>query len=117
MRIIFLLVSILIISSCRTKPKFYRGYVFYDKKPLLNVIVRKDNLNESTQTDSTGFFKLPKEPNSIHSLIFEKTGFITDTIPSVWTQHGEKVNYTFLNKTIDTIFLRKITLPNKDSYK
>lgn len=115
MRIVLLLpVSLLIINSCITKPKFYRGYVFYDKKPLANVIVKKENCNNLTLTDSTGFFKLPKKSNSIRSLIFTKNGFVTDTIPSVWTQHGEKVNYTFLNKTLDTIILRKISLPNKD---
>lgn len=106
------------LSSCGTKPKFYRGYVFYNKKPLVNVTIKKDNgkHHDSVRTDLTGFFKLPKEPNSIRSLIFTKKGFVTDTIPSVWTQHGEKIYYTFLNKSPDTIFLRKITLPN-NGYK
>lgn len=103
-----------IFISCSTKPAFYKGYVYYDNKPLKNVTVKKMYDDESfTKTDSTGYFILQKRPNTLRSLIFEKKGFITDTIPSVWTQHGEKVKYTFLNKYSDTIILRKKQPNNK----
>ncbi len=113
MKILVLSIILFTITSCSTKPAFYRGYVYYENKPLKNVTVKKMYDDEfSTKTDSNGYFLLQKEPNSLRSLIFEKQGFITDTIPSVWTQNGEKVKYTFLNKYSDTITLRKITLPN-----
>ena len=111
MRIAILLILILLINSCVKKNSFYWGYVYHNNKPVVNVVVKQQNerTNNKAKTDSTGFFKLSKEPNSIGSLIFEKLGFISDTIPSIWIQHGEKVKYTFLNKLPDTIILRKDT--------
>ena len=115
MKTLILIAFILMAISCKVKPKFYSGYVYFNEKPLQGVIVKKDNqkLSDMTQTDSIGFFKLHKEPNSIYSLIFKKKGFTTDTIPSVWSQHGEKIKYTFLNKYPDTINLQKNNLIKK----
>ncbi len=110
MRLIILLASLLItLANCSNKPLFYKGYVYHNGKPQAQVVVRRmhSNQDESTRTDSTGFFKLKKEPNSIHSLIFEKEGFAIDTIPTVWTQHGEKINYRFINDEKDTLFIKK----------
>lgn len=106
---------ILGVFGCKTTPRFYRGYVYHNNRPLFNVLVKADNPNflEKTTTDSLGFFKLSKSPNSLVSLIFIKEKFKSDTIPSVWSQHGEKIKYTFLNKELDTIKMTKITLPNK----
>ncbi|MCD8418796.1 hypothetical protein J2Q11_13770 [Tenacibaculum finnmarkense genomovar finnmarkense] len=112
MKNLFIL-ALLLLNGCKTKPLLYQGYVYYDNQPLVNVVVKKEHKNQDlTKTDSTGYFKIKKTPNSLTSLIFIKEGFKIDTVPSVWSQHGEKINYTFLNKKFDTIRLRK-TLPNR----
>ncbi|MBL3657554.1 hypothetical protein [Fulvivirga sediminis] len=100
---------LLCLCSCKVNRDFYWGYVYYDQKPLTDVTVKtnSDNVVDSVQTDAIGFFKLAKQPHSAQPLIFKKEGFITDTIPSIWYQHGEKVMYTFLNQQPDTVLLRK----------
>ncbi|UII26492.1 hypothetical protein LVD15_24880 [Fulvivirga maritima] len=97
------------ISSCKVNRDYYWGYIYYDEKPLTDVTVKinRANVVDSVQTDANGFFKLAKAPHSAPPLIFKKEGFITDTIPSIWHQHGEKVMYTFLNQQPDTVVLRK----------
>ena len=112
MRIIFFLMF-LILNGCKSSPTIYKGYVYHENKPLVNVSVIKEyakDRKDSTLTDSTGYFELQKEPNSLVSLIFIKEHFRSETIPSVWTQHGEKVKYTFLNKVFDTVRLKKSTV-------
>ena len=107
---------ILIASSligCKTKPLFYQGYVYHDNQPQENVtVITDDNNQDYTKTDVTGYFKLNKMPNTLTDLIFNKEGFRIDTIPSVWSQHGEKIKYNFINKKMDTIQLIKIS-PDK----
>jgi len=95
-------------ATCKQSREFYHGYVYYNNKPVSNVLIKEDVLNstKNTETDSTGFFKLPKDPNSVSSLIFIKERFKVDTVKTVWSQHGEKLKYTFLNKKFDTLVLK-----------
>ena len=100
---------LLLIISCNKKATFYHGVVIdANKKPIANVNVSlRFDSNKSTFSKENGYFKLSKSPDIIDDLVFSKKGYITDTIFSVWTQHGEKVNYTFLNKSSDTIRLKR----------
>ncbi|MFK7787605.1 MAG: carboxypeptidase-like regulatory domain-containing protein [Crocinitomicaceae bacterium] len=108
-RIVFTAVLFMTLTNCGNKSLFYKGYVYSDGKPLDQVTVSKMNgtQDHSTQTDSKGYFELTKEQDVVHSLIFEKEGFVTDTVPTVWSQHGEKLNYRFVNKNSDTLFIEK----------
>lgn len=53
-----------------------------------------------------GYFKLYRNLNFIYSLIFSKKGYQIKKIETVWSQSGETVEYTFLNKKTDTIILK-----------
>ncbi len=101
-----LILFIILLYSCKPSQEFYDGYVYYDKKPVGNVMVKENRIdkNINTKTDSTGYFILPKNSNSLSDLVFIKDGVNIDTVKTVWTQHGEKIKYTFLNKKKDTLF-------------
>ena len=103
-----IIILLILTANCKQSQEFYHGYVYYNNKPVSNVFIKEDVLNSSknTKTDSTGFFKLQKKPSHLSNLIFTKDGFKTDTIKTVWSQHGEKIRYTFLNTKFDTLVLR-----------
>ena len=105
---------LLALYSCNDQPKYYHGYVLDRKmKPISNVkVIENNKIPLSTITDSTGYFRLNKNPDWLSNLIFLKEGYITDTVRTVWSKHGEKIEYTFLNQNADTVLLRKVTLPN-----
>lgn len=94
------------------KQTFYYGYVYdiIDKKPLKNVLVKTSIVINPRfiKTDSTGYFKLHKQDELINDLIFIEDNYKTDTIPTVWSQHGEKLEYHFLNEIPDTVYLKRI---------
>lgn len=109
MRKLFYLVLILLIFACKSSRSFYHGYVYNSNGPLNNVQVKEDMGNSnSTFTDSTGYFKLNKNTYLLNNLVFIKEGFKIDTIKTVWSQHGERLEYMFLNKKEDTIYLKPI---------
>ena len=99
-----------LIFACSGKQNFYQGYV-YDldtRKPLENVIVKECNLKPlSGRTDSTGYFKVENNTQSISDLVFITNTHKPDTAITVWSQHGERIEYSFLNKKPDTIYLKK----------
>jgi hypothetical protein len=99
------------IISCKSKNQnFYHGYVYNNenKKPLKNVIVKENLLKNflSSKTDSTGYFRIQNNTQSIADLIFICENFKKDTVKTIWSQHGENLKYLFLNKIPDTIFLK-----------
>lgn len=97
------------LMSCSKKPTHYKGVVVdYNSVPIKNVLIR-EQFSDSIHTTSkkNGFFKLKKTPNSLPDLIFSKEGYITDTVRTVWSEHGELISYRFLNKKLDTLRLKK----------
>ncbi len=104
------IVVLLIFASCKSKSNFYQGFAFYNNKPVSNVVIKEENATaKSVKTDNKGYFKLIKDPCCISKLIFIKEGFKTDTIRTIYPQNGERIQYRFLNKKNDTLFLKPIT--------
>ena len=74
-------VSIVFLTFCKSKKQnYYHGYVYNieNKKPLQNVFV-KENLATNflvSKTDSTGYFKIKNNTQSIADLIFICKNFL-----------------------------------------
>ncbi|MFL9834251.1 hypothetical protein [Chryseobacterium terrae] len=106
---VFLLNIILITSSfsgCEERPKFYEGYICTtDKKPLTNVKICELNATNCSVTDINGFFKIKKEKDRISDLVVLYKNKSIDTINTVWSQHGDKLNYSFIEGKKDTLFV------------
>lgn len=97
---------IFFLNSCNTVPKFYEGFIFNkEKKPLSNIKVCEINKNKCTYTNSRGYFKLEKEKSSLNDLIVFYGNKPVDTIKTFWSQHGEKMNYSFVEGKKDTLFI------------
>lgn len=101
---------LLMLINCKNYTKNYHGYVYNtDKLPVNGVIVKENNTSLiTTTTDKNGYFVLSKSSNSIKDLIFSKVGYENDTVQTVWSQHGEKLEYVFVTSKSDTIFLKRI---------
>ena len=108
-KIVIVSILLALCFSCNNQATYYHGYVLDDEmKPIYNVKVIEDSgAPLSTITDSTGYFRLYKNPDWLSNLIFLKEGYVTDTIRTVWTQSGEIIEYTFLNQKADTVRLKK----------
>lgn len=88
---------IFFLISCNTIPKFYEGYIFSkERKPLSNIKVCEKNKSKCAYTDSKGYFRLEKKKSSINDLIVFSNNKLMDTIKTFWSQHGEKMNYSFV---------------------
>lgn len=89
----------------------YRGYVYSLKKePLHNVKVYEwTNPTEHVCTQKNGYFLLnPRSLNFVDDLIFEKEGYVTDTVYSYSAnRRGDKTH--FLTNRSDTVFMKKKT--------
>lgn len=107
MKITFLIAALLFFAnSCKTSPQNYEGYVFRGKgKPANNIKVCEENKNNCTTTNQQGFFKLQKQETSIRNLIVFQGNNPIDTIKTVWSQHGEKIKYSFIEGKKDTLFI------------
>ena len=102
-------VLIFVLLSCGQKTNdFYQGVVLDENNiPLENVTVFEEYVEEnSTKTDNKGYFKLNRTPSRLERLVFEKEGYKTDTIPAVWSQHGEQVSYQFIKNDTTVVRLR-----------
>ena len=112
--LIFACLLICVVSCDEKSLNYYHGVVVDNNSiPISNVLVKTEYLKtEPTITNENGYFKLVKSPNTLTSLIFYKEGYLTDTISSVYSHGGETLDYRFINKKIDTVPLKKITLPN-----
>lgn len=96
----------LFISSCATTVQNYEGFIYNTKRePIANIKICEQHKNNCTQTDMKGFFILKRDKNSINNLIVFHNNVHVDTIKTVWRQHGEKVNYSFIEGTKDTLFI------------
>lgn len=108
MRKNFITLTLLILGvSCSVSPKHYQGYIYSTKKkPLSNIKICEQDTEKCSKTDDFGFFRIEKNKNSINNLIVYINNSPVDTIRTVWNQHGEKINYSFLesNKK-DTLFI------------
>jgi hypothetical protein len=96
-----------LLFSCKPRVNnFYQGKVIdQSDNPLEGVIVTEDDRNgKQTKTDKNGYFKLDRSPDWLGRLIFIRDGYQTDTIPSVWHQAGETIEYNFIEK--DTTIVR-----------
>lgn len=97
------------LTGCSEAPEFYHGYVYDQKtqKPLANIQVKEDypSNSKSAYTDTKGYFKIKKDPQSITDLIFSSPDYGPDTLLTVWSQHGESIGYVFVNAKPDTAFL------------
>lgn len=108
-----LLVIIFFITiSCKEKlSDNYRGYVFNLKKESLHnvkVYEQRDS-TKYTYTDENGYFLLPpRSLTFVDDLIFEKKGYITDTVNSYSQRIGARPVTLFLTQRSDTLFMRKI---------
>ena len=92
--------------SCTVTPKYYQGYIYSTKKkPIFNIKICEQNTEKCSKTDDFGFFRIQKNENSINNLIVYKDNTPIDTIKTVWSQHGEKINYSFLENRKDTLFI------------
>ncbi|KAA2218819.1 carboxypeptidase regulatory-like domain-containing protein [Maribacter flavus] len=104
----------LLLISCGSKPNdFYQGLVMDKNGNLIeNVSIFEEYDTENRlKTNKKGYFKLNRTSDRIQSLVFVKEGFKTDTIPTVWAQHGEKLNYQFIKN--DTTVVRLKTVKSK----
>lgn len=102
----------LVLGACNSKA--YNGFVYdqKSKKPIENVEVN-DFLNQkSTKTDAKGYFNLEHEGKVSGKLIFKKQGYVSDTLPTISIQSGEKQVEKFKG---DTIYLFGIHNNFRDS--
>lgn len=103
---IFNIIFIFLFNQCASPSKTYEGHIYNKKKePLANIKICEQNKNNCTHTDGMGFFKLKKNESSINDLVLYKNNKSIDTIKTVWEQHGEKINYSFIQGRKDTIFI------------
>lgn len=105
----FLYVFVITFYSCQKDEYFYHGKVTDDNNnPVEDVIVTVENCKNKTKTDKKGYFKLMHSSEFLGNLIFRKEGFKTDTIPTVWRQHGETLNYNFIENDTTVVLLKQI---------
>lgn len=107
---LFLILPLLFLSCKSTEKNFYHGVVIDEEgKPIENVVVKEDfKYPQSTVTEDNGFFQLFKSPFVGGKVIFLKKGFINDTIRTQTSlYHGYRMDL-FINKTPDTLVLKKI---------
>ncbi len=92
--------------SCTVTPKYYQGYIYSTKKkPISNIKICEQNTDKCSKTDDSGFFRIEKSENSINDLIVYNDNRAIDTLKTAWSQHGEKINYSFLENKKDTLFI------------
>lgn len=115
--LIFTCLLIYLVSCDEKSLNYYHGVVVDGNSiPISGVLIKTRYIKpDVTVTDENGYFRLSKLPNTITSLVFSKEGYMTDTISSVYAHGGETLDYRFINKQIDTIPLRKKTLPKTPS--
>ncbi|CAA0159945.1 hypothetical protein [Tenacibaculum maritimum] len=118
-----LIIIFFIAISCKEElSDNYRGYVFNLKKePIQNVkIYERRDSTKYVFTKKNGYFSLkPRSLNFVDDLIFEKEGYITDTVYS-YSATRKRNKTHFLTNRSDTLFIEEIKpimLPNKDGYK
>lgn len=101
-----------VLINCTKLQNCYTGYVYDEtsKKPLNKVFIKENfkKNSKSTFTNEKGYFKIDNKSESVGNLIFILNGYKTDTIITIWSQHGEILKYRFVGKESDTLFMRKV---------
>lgn len=99
---------VLFFYSCGSSVDNYEGYI-YEKPnvPAKDVSVCEKNSSNCTKTDHHGFFKLEKDKKTVRELVVIFKGEPTDTLRTVWSQRGEKINYSFIKGKNDTLFINR----------
>ncbi|MDR1761044.1 MAG: carboxypeptidase-like regulatory domain-containing protein [Bacteroidales bacterium] len=104
-KIVIILGSILLTACSVRINNYYSGFVVDEiGNPISEVLVCKcfiidnciQNENYCDTTDERGYFYINREKDLLHKLIFFKDGYVSDTIPIVWTQSGETITYSRL---------------------
>lgn len=104
----YLFIFLFIFMNCNSENDYYFGRVLDENNnPVENAIVIEDNFEGKTKTNNKGYFKLKRNSGWLGNLIFYKEGFKTDTIPSVRSQHGETLNYNFIEKDTTIVKLQR----------
>jgi hypothetical protein len=105
--VIICLSQICISISCSKKVNYYEGYIYNkQKKPIKGLMIfEKLDKEKFVYTSNQGFFKLKKNEQSINDLMIAKEGKIVDSIQTVRTSGGEKINYYFIEGRKDTLFI------------
>ena len=101
---------IFVLFACGQKTNdFYQGVVLDENNlPLENVRVFEEfDIENIASTNKRGHFKLNRSNDILARLVFVKEGYKTDTIPVVWSQHGERLNYQFLQNDSTLVRLKK----------
>lgn len=94
--------------SCTTSIKNYEGYIYeYNTKiPLSNIEICPEHTSENkkcVKTDKKGFFKM--DLNSMQHIYVYINGNLSDSIQTIRTSGGEKINYYFINGRKDTAYI------------
>ena len=106
---IVLVLVFTLLACCNETNDFYQGVVLDENSlPLENVRVFEEfDIESMTKTNKCGHFKLERPNDRLLRLVFVKEGYKTDTIPVVWSQHGESLNYRFLENDSSLVRLKK----------
>lgn len=116
MKIIKYILIILLINfntSCRIHYNDYYSGIVVDESGLpiegvsVTVIENLDEYSQRSITDKNGFFKMNRSETGLPKISISKEGFISDTITIMWSQHGEKMEYSTLIKTDSTKLVLK----------
>lgn len=104
----YLFIFLFIFLNCNSENDYYFGRVLDENNnPIKNAIVTVDIFEEKTKTNNKGYFKLKRNSGWLGNLIFQKEGYLTDTIPIVWSQHGETLNYNFIENDTTIVKLQR----------
>jgi hypothetical protein len=84
--------------SVLKKNDYYSGVVVDESgRPVENALVREfiaDSSYARQVTDNNGYFEFKRSESILPDMIISKNGFITDTIPLVYSVHGEYLEYS-----------------------
>jgi len=108
MRKLLLLLLVTIFYSCKTKIKYYQGYIYSeDKMPQENLIIcGRDHVDVKGKTDKNGFFKIEKRENWVESFLYiKKNKKKLDSIQIVRKHPEYGIELYFTEKRTDTVFL------------
>jgi len=116
-----LIIFVIILASCSNKIDYYHGYVYNtENEPIKNLKIEEDDdLKSHSYTDENGYFKI-LEKNSFggNLIVYNENNVVLDTIRIVYSNHGEQLNYQFIDGRSDTLFLKmkdKIVLPQTNN--
>lgn len=102
-------IIVYILISCKSKINHYEGYICdAHKKPIngLKVFSKYDSIYTYDYTDSSGFFKIKINTNTIFGfLMIKKEDVVIDSIQIIRSSGGEKRNFYFVEGRKDTLFI------------